>query len=486
MPSAQTIPDAIKNPNTLTFGSKTYDGSSAQTITAADLGLDSALKFHGTSSTPITDGSTTQTVTLSNGSSHKAENGCVLFYGNKEFVWNGSSWEELGNEGDYKVKQTAVSSPTSSDGSTTAFIDTISQNTNGVITFTKKTVAFPTYKTLTINNSAGTAQVSFNGSTDKSLTLTKAMVGLGNVDNTADADKEVKFATNSGSLDGYGASKYLRNEIMASKSSFDANNMSTSMRVYTPSSDVGSNATAWNNFPIASAPAGGFGLLTIAEGGYKRQIFGAYNDNHLYVRSQNYSGGTIAWKDWNKIAFTTDIPTSLPANGGSATYATRLGDSNSYYTKSSLDTSLAGKLNTDGSNTMTAPIKFSDGSVDYNAVGDGLALLYTSSANNAPNNGNYGRTLSVVNGSAGFQLGINPAHPPLYYRAKNGNVWLDWKTIAFTDSNITGNASTATALTSSAGSATNPIYFSSGKPVACTYTLGKSVPSDAKFTDTDT
>lgn len=49
---------------------------------------------------------------------------------------------------------------------------------------------------------------------------------------------------------------------------------------------------------------------------------------------------------------------------------------------------------------------------------------------------------------------------------------------------ISGNASTATALTSSAGSATQPVYFSGGKPVATTYTLGKSVPSDAKFTDT--
>lgn len=48
----------------------------------------------------------------------------------------------------------------------------------------------------------------------------------------------------------------------------------------------------------------------------------------------------------------------------------------------------------------------------------------------------------------------------------------------------TGNSATATALTTSAGSATQPIYFSDGKPVACTYSLGKSVPSDAKFTDT--
>ena len=49
---------------------------------------------------------------------------------------------------------------------------------------------------------------------------------------------------------------------------------------------------------------------------------------------------------------------------------------------------------------------------------------------------------------------------------------------------LSGNASTATALTTSAGSATQPVYFSSGKPVACTYSLNKSVPSNAVFTDT--
>lgn len=45
-------------------------------------------------------------------------------------------------------------------------------------------------------------------------------------------------------------------------------------------------------------------------------------------------------------------------------------------------------------------------------------------------------------------------------------------------------AISANKLNSNAGSATQPIYFSKGVPVACTYTLGKSVPSDAKFTDT--
>ena len=52
---------------------------------------------------------------------------------------------------------------------------------------------------------------------------------------------------------------------------------------------------------------------------------------------------------------------------------------------------------------------------------------------------------------------------------------------------VVGNASTATTaskLGTNAGSSTNPVYFSGGVPVACTYSLNKTVPSDAVFTDT--
>ena len=49
---------------------------------------------------------------------------------------------------------------------------------------------------------------------------------------------------------------------------------------------------------------------------------------------------------------------------------------------------------------------------------------------------------------------------------------------------LTGNADTATALTSSAGNANQPVFFDDGKPVAITHTIGVSVPADAKFTDT--
>ena len=72
---------------------------------------------------------------------------------------------------------------------------------------------------------------------------------------------------------------------------------------------------------------------------------------------------------------------------------------------------------------------------------------------------------------SGTALAINP-----YTKTITGGY-------TFTGS-VSGNASTATKLGSSAGSTTTPVYFSDGKPVACSYTLGKSVPSNAVFTDT--
>lgn len=47
-----------------------------------------------------------------------------------------------------------------------------------------------------------------------------------------------------------------------------------------------------------------------------------------------------------------------------------------------------------------------------------------------------------------------------------------------------GSANSAVKLDSSAGGTTKPVYFSGGKPVAIAYTIGKSVPSNAVFTDT--
>ena len=141
-----TASSANKVNGTLTVGSKTFDGSESVTITASDLNLSSALNYCGITTTAITDGASTNPIKINN-ADHTAVAGCVVFYGDKEFIWNGTTWEEFGyptNLSGYKTKQNAVSDPTASGDSVT-FIDSISQNDNGVITATKKNVKFPDY-----------------------------------------------------------------------------------------------------------------------------------------------------------------------------------------------------------------------------------------------------------------------------------------------------------------------------------------------------
>ena len=48
-----------------------------------------------------------------------------------------------------------------------------------------------------------------------------------------------------------------------------------------------------------------------------------------------------------------------------------------------------------------------------------------------------------------------------------------------------GAATSANKLNTNAGSATQPVYFNNGVPVTTSYAVNKTVPADAKFTDTD-
>lgn len=130
-----TATAAAKVTNALTFGGKTYDGSEAKEITAADLGLSGAMRYIGMVE-GLSDGDPSDIITI-NGVDITPEPGNVVIDTDlhKEYIWNGDCWEELGSEGDYKVKQNAVtinnSKPTTY--TTTSFIYTLSQDENGVI-----------------------------------------------------------------------------------------------------------------------------------------------------------------------------------------------------------------------------------------------------------------------------------------------------------------------------------------------------------------
>ena len=105
-------------------------------------------------------------------------------------------------------------------------------------------------------------------------------------------------------LDGLHESSFFR-EYQLSKQNLDANNLNTSYIQYSPIGDMNTwDGTSFTNFP-KSKPAGGFSLLALREGNYKKQIYSDYSDNHLYVRSQYYSQG-VKWNNWSTVALTTD------------------------------------------------------------------------------------------------------------------------------------------------------------------------------------
>lgn len=110
----------------------------------------------------------------------------------------------------------------------------------------------------------------------------------------------------------------------------------------------------------------------------------------------------------------------------------------------------------------------------YGALPDGLTDIY-----------NWGGVISLSGTYSRFE--IYAAHSAssgtgLYYRSGWDSDKKSW--LKFIDSsnigsqsvnyaNSAGNANTATALTTNAGNSINPVYFSGGKPIACTMSTGR-------------
>lgn len=74
------------------------------------------IQLKGATTTALTDGATTNPITI-NGSSYTAQNQDAVFYGNKEFVFDGTNWHEFGDMtglGDMATADTASGSYTPS------------------------------------------------------------------------------------------------------------------------------------------------------------------------------------------------------------------------------------------------------------------------------------------------------------------------------------------------------------------------------------
>ena len=147
---------------TLAGNDVSLGGSLSADTLRTSLGLSNALHFIGIATVAITDGSTTDPKI--SGYTIKTSGDVIIDKDSAyEYIWTGSKWERLGGDGSYKVVQSAVTDPAAS-GTSNTFIATISQDANGKITATKKTVAVtnnaPTLAwgtTSTIGTVAGTS-----------------------------------------------------------------------------------------------------------------------------------------------------------------------------------------------------------------------------------------------------------------------------------------------------------------------------------------
>ena len=159
----------------------TYLRGDGSWVGLADMGLSNVLHFIGVTTTDMTGGTAANhswTGTPAGISNYTPKQGDVVINSTKQDEWVCTSvsgttytWERLGSDTSYKIVQSAVSDPTAASTTSTTFIDTISQNANGVISATKKTL--PTAST----EVAGIIKIG-TGATD-------AMAGDTNITNVA-------------------------------------------------------------------------------------------------------------------------------------------------------------------------------------------------------------------------------------------------------------------------------------------------------------
>lgn len=306
---------------------------------------------------------------------------------------------------------------------------------------------------------------------------TKSEVGLGNVDNTADANKSVKYAGSSGSSN---------TVVYTALTNTDLNTLQTEGRWY-----YAGGGNTCTNIPVASAA---FELYVGRNAsGWRYQQF-TVTSGEIYIRVFDSSN----WGSWRKLAFTSDTVTaasSVPWSGitGKPTTFTPESHTHNYAGSSSAGgtANASYKLSNVGQiTTVDALNNFNEANVFKYATMSALDGLNGLGKND-------GIILSAPWSSAnyGHQIFLDDNSYTIAHRYRNSGTWSAWKTLI--DSSNIGSQSvshastadsttTATQLSSSAGSATQPVYFSGGKPVATTYTLGKSVPSNAVFTDTNT
>lgn len=415
----------------------------------------------------------------SGGNSHElAFNNTGVYWRNGSTEWNG--WNRLYTENYHP----------NADHASSADYATNAGSANGVA---------PEWSgSVDLNSSSWLAAWSSDGKKIKAMstgtfakashTHTKAQVGLSNVDNTADANKSVKYATSSGTADSATTSNGVKDYNDANRTikiGFAGDGLNTSNLNYIAGyTDNGTKIKDVSKDVLKS---------WIGLGNYLPLIGGTMSGQI----TKSTGGSWIGDRDRAAIKSSYAGDSSYGAVAGMAT-------KNGYWTMGNLggNESLIFNYSTDANynagNNSTAQVYLpaQAGTIITSATIGSQSVNYANSAGSATSAGSV--AWGNVSGKPSTFTPASHTHDDRYYTESEVNTKLanyqpkgNYAAASHTHNyagsgTAGGSANSAVKLDSSAGSATQPVYFKDGKPVATTYTLNKTVPADAKFTDTDT
>ena len=336
---------------------------------------------------------------------------------------------------------------------------------------------------LTIRNKDGTKTARISASGGISATSF-----TGNLNGTASAANAAPWSGITGKPSTYPPSSHTHNYAGSSSAGGNAYNanalyVNPSARQTSANYDLTNNAYAYRvTYSIASSsmttgkPPSDAHILTFgwdSNAGWGAQIaIGGSQSNHLYIRgaksetkdNKNVSTWESSWRTVLDSSNYTSHTVTKTGSGASGTWGINVSGNAAYpqgfqsRVTSATWGNQTGTLITDWHTSNGGDIQFRDNSGQLNVITDGF--FYQNEGKNlvldSVNYSNYAATKGHTHNYAG-------------------------------SASAGGSANSAVKLdTATAGSATQPVYFTGGKPSACTYTLGKSVPSNAVFTDTNT
>lgn len=265
-----------------------------------------------------------------------------------------------------------------------------------------------------------------DGKAPNGHTHTKSQVGLGNVDNTADANKSVKYATSAGTSNSCTGNAATATGIK------DYGDTNKTIKI----GYAGAGLTTSNLTRIAGYASNGTQIKDVSKDVLKSWIG---LGNYLSL-----SGGTMSGQ-------------ITKSNGGSW-----IGDRD----RAAIKSGYAG----DSAYGAVAAMATKNGYWTIGNLGGNESLIFNYSTDANYNAGKNETSQVYLPAQAGIIItSATIGSQSVNYANSSGSAT---------------NATTATKLSFNAGSSVQPVYFSGGKPVAIGYTISSSVPANAKFTDT--